>query len=273
VEEGRGLTLLDTLKISGVNLKVNYNSNPEINDWNEDGKKDLIVGEQTYVSPNTGNIRVYLNQGTNDNPVFTTYTVIESSGSDIYHYRADPRIFDLDRDGVKDLLVGESYGYIFFYRNIGTNANPAFAGYDTLKMESGQPIDAYYGARFGMVDWYGDGDYDIIVSGYDGYIEMYENTEVVGIGEYGHETIIQTLSISPNPVTNTATLSYTLVQPSQVGITVYGADGRYQSTMFDQYQTTGHHTLNWKADLPAGVYFVHMAADTDVQTVRMIIVR
>jgi len=86
---------------------VTQNSNPEINDWNEDGKKDLIVGEQYYnPPPDTGNIRVYLNVGTNASPEFENYFIIYSNGKPIYHYRVNPRVFDLDQDGLKDLIVG-----------------------------------------------------------------------------------------------------------------------------------------------------------------------
>ena len=104
LETGSGLTFADTLKAIGVNINVGFNANPDVVDWNQDGKKDLIIGTESM------NIRLYLNQGTNSNPVFTTYTNIASGGSPIYHYRSDPRAFDLDQDGKKDLTVGVGHG-------------------------------------------------------------------------------------------------------------------------------------------------------------------
>jgi hypothetical protein len=174
---------------------------------------------------------------------------------------------------VKDLLVGEAYGYIFYYRNVGTNASPVFAGYDTLKMQNGQPIDAYFGARFGMVDWYGDGDYDIIVSGYDGYIEMYENTADIGINEYDQTIVAHSLIITPNPVSNNATMHFAIAQPAHVTASLYGIDGRHVSTVVDNYHTTGNHSVSWSNDLPAGVYIVHLVAGTDTQATRMVVVQ
>lgn len=47
-------------------------------DWNNDGKKDLIIGDFYY-----GNIYLFLNEGTHLNPVFNGSTKIESNGSPI----------------------------------------------------------------------------------------------------------------------------------------------------------------------------------------------
>ncbi len=47
-------------------------------DWNNDGLKDLVVGQYT-----DGYIWLYLNQGTDINPVFDGGTLIESNGAPI----------------------------------------------------------------------------------------------------------------------------------------------------------------------------------------------
>ena len=51
---------------------------PCVVDWNEDGKKDLLVGA-FFV----GNVYLYLNSGTNEAPIFTTATKLQADGSDI----------------------------------------------------------------------------------------------------------------------------------------------------------------------------------------------
>jgi hypothetical protein len=51
---------------------------PTVADWNNDGRKDLIIGDFYY-----GNIYLFLNDGTNLNPVFNGSTKIESNGSPI----------------------------------------------------------------------------------------------------------------------------------------------------------------------------------------------
>ncbi len=53
-------------------------ANPLVTDWNNDGLKDLMVGQYT-----SGKIRYYINSGTNEAPVFTTYSYLQADGSDI----------------------------------------------------------------------------------------------------------------------------------------------------------------------------------------------
>ena len=59
-------------------LEVTYCSTPTVADWNNDGAKDLIVGQFT-----SGYIWLFLNQGTNLNPVFNGGSKIESGGTPI----------------------------------------------------------------------------------------------------------------------------------------------------------------------------------------------
>jgi len=59
-------------------LVVNGHSAPAVTDWNNDGRKDLLVGMQ-----DGGAIRLFLNQGTDLNPVFQGGSLILSSGAPI----------------------------------------------------------------------------------------------------------------------------------------------------------------------------------------------
>jgi hypothetical protein len=58
-----------------ADLKVNLYSSPAWTDWNNDGAKDLVVGQIMY-----GYVWLYLNQGTNLNPVFNGGGQIQSGG-------------------------------------------------------------------------------------------------------------------------------------------------------------------------------------------------
>ena len=60
------------------NINLSYDTNPTMVDWNNDGAKDLLVGEFTG-----GYITLYLNQGTNLNPVFDGGVKVESNGTPI----------------------------------------------------------------------------------------------------------------------------------------------------------------------------------------------
>lgn len=53
---------------------------PTVADWNGDGKKDLIVGS---FSGTPGNVRLYLNVGTDADPKFDKPTFLEANGQPI----------------------------------------------------------------------------------------------------------------------------------------------------------------------------------------------
>ena len=55
-------------------LEVGGYSSPTVADWNNDGRKDILAGNIT------GNVWLYLNHGTDLNPVFNGGVRIESNG-------------------------------------------------------------------------------------------------------------------------------------------------------------------------------------------------
>ena len=65
------------IQANGINMKVDtYASAPCVVDWNEDGKKDLLVG--CFFS---GNVHLFLNSGSNSAPAFTTGTMLQADGT------------------------------------------------------------------------------------------------------------------------------------------------------------------------------------------------
>jgi len=265
VETGRGLTLLDTLRANGVKVLVAYNSNPDVVDWNEDGKKDIVIGEET------GYVRLYLNQGTNSNPVFTTYSNIQSGGVSINWYRVNPRVWDLDGDGKKDLTVGENTAHVFFYRNVGTNASPVFNGYDSLELTNGNPIVEYYGLRPYFVDYNGDGAIDILTSDYYGYVRYYQNTVFPGVEEM-EQAIVSNFAVTPNITKDVANLSYSLAERSDVNVEIYSADGRLIDVIVNQSEDMGIHNHAWNTGhVASGIYFVKLKVNTTIMTKKLII--
>jgi len=63
---------------NGSPLITNYMSAPTVLDWNNDGKKDLVVGQFTQ-----GYIWLFLNQGTDSAPAFSGGTLIYSGAAPI----------------------------------------------------------------------------------------------------------------------------------------------------------------------------------------------
>ncbi len=63
------------LQDSFGDINVGAYSVPVVFDWNGDGKKDLLVGQN---NDGNGYISFYENVGANDNPVFDDFTYVQS---------------------------------------------------------------------------------------------------------------------------------------------------------------------------------------------------
>ena len=118
---------------------------PEVCDWNNDGKKDLVVGD------NNGVVYLLLNTGTIGAPAFAAATSIYN-GSLRNHWRNSPVVTDFDGDGKKDLLYGEYYGGIYYCPNTGTDSAPVL-GTPVPVLQGGTAINLGYAARPAIADW------------------------------------------------------------------------------------------------------------------------
>ncbi|MBN2022011.1 MAG: VCBS repeat-containing protein [Pirellulales bacterium] len=134
-------------------------------DWDNNGARDLVLGALD------GRIHLYLNQGTDAAPDFAAETLVAAGAGylEAPSLRSSPVVMDLDGDGRKDLLVGNTDGQILLYSNEGTDAAPSFSTYSAVTA-GGVPIDLAgdYRARPAIVDWTGDGRPDLLV-GYGGF--------------------------------------------------------------------------------------------------------
>ncbi len=249
-----------------VDIKVNEHSFPFINDWNEDGKKDLIIGEFEGQPFDSGSVRVYPNNNTNAEPGFKTHIMIKAGGLPIVHSNSVPNIYDLDGDNIKDLVLGNTNGYIYFFKNIGSNAVPLFeAEYETLKTVNDVFIDSYTNSRIQFVDWTGDGDIDMLLGGAEGYVWICENSTEPNVEE-AHTTppTEQTFRITSNPVRNKVHLEYSLENPAYVTINVYTIAGEIIATPLQQQQQVGNHNIVWDGldhkgkKVGCGIYFIKM---------------
>jgi hypothetical protein len=176
----------EIIKAKGKDIVVSGYSVPSFEDWNNDGLKDLIVGEGG--GGVTGKIRVYLNVGTEADPCFGDYFYAQSYGQDITCTPAGclgcfPRLVPWSGDKHKDLLVGYGDGTVRVFLNIGSDNEPTFDGGTIIKVGSTYSNTLSVGARATpiLLDWNNDGMMDIVAGGLDGAIHVYYNC---GCGGY-----------------------------------------------------------------------------------------
>lgn len=96
---------------------------PAVGDLDNDGKDDLVIGHAD------GTLSFYSNTAANNNvqPVWQlSQTILKDQNNvDIdAGNSAAPFIYDMDKDGKMDLLIGNQTGRIIFYKNSGTVGQP-----------------------------------------------------------------------------------------------------------------------------------------------------
>jgi hypothetical protein len=158
--------------VGGEPIAVGIRATPVVDDWNEDGSKDLLVGNYD------GNILIFINEGTDSDPVFHSSFKLKAGGIDFdIGTRSAPRVFDWNEDGLKDLLVGEVEGYVYFLENTGTNESPLFEYAEKIILVSYEPLRYLPGeaprSRPYITDWNNDGNNDIVVGGKDGRLMLF----------------------------------------------------------------------------------------------------
>jgi len=156
---------------SKTDISVGYRACPTIVDWNNDGKKDLLVGNSW------GQMNLFINEGTDGAPDFRTVALLQNGSADmeVPGDRSCPAIADWDGDGKKDVLSGNTNGELVFYPNINTDAAPLFSG--GCYVTSGGVNINFPGiprTRPSVCDWDLDGRPDVLLGISDGKVYLYK---------------------------------------------------------------------------------------------------
>lgn len=171
-------------------LDVGNRATPVPVDWNNDGGLDLVVGALD------GAIHVYTNCGCSGwipprfyySPSDGLFAQETNRDLQVPGLRSSPAIMDLDGDGKKDLLTGNTDGLLLFYQNVGTESLPMFSGY-SLVTSNGAPIDLPGSPRSrpSICYWTGqghfgpkDGYWDVLIGAGDGKIRLYRGLSDIG---------------------------------------------------------------------------------------------
>ena len=126
--------------------------NPCFADMERDADYDLVLGTSD------GTLSLYRNIGTSESPTWTILPVYPYRGVDVYDVSA-PVSVDVDADGLQDLLIGNSSGYVYMMRNesnqrisIDQNRQVSLDEAVTLALNGeGMEVAGYYVSNEAMV--------------------------------------------------------------------------------------------------------------------------
>ena len=139
-------------------------------DYNHDGNKDIVVGTAE------GKIALFINAGTDTDPVFSHYDFLTADGNIIdVGTHASPFIDDLNNDGKGDLLAGNGEGTLLYFENRGSLNHPEFTQPIFLKDLQGYPLGVTSFCSPCIVDWDDDNRKDILLGSGSGDLVLYRN--------------------------------------------------------------------------------------------------
>lgn len=116
---GNASFTLQTKDLAGISVHSFAGAAPATGDVDNDGRTDLVVGHTN------GTLSFFRNmassEGLQPDWQLTQLELVDNNGTVInVDGNAAPFIYDIDKDGKKDLIIGSIYGYIQYYRNIGS---------------------------------------------------------------------------------------------------------------------------------------------------------
>jgi hypothetical protein len=137
---------------------------PVVVDYNEDRKKDLLVGA------GDGTLNLFINHGTDSPPVFNASpdSVVLTFGSAMSPFV----VTDWNADGKKDLIIGNGNGNVYLYLNTGANEAPSFGTGQALTGDNGALNVGTRSTPF-AVDFDEDGLTDLLTGNAQGEVTVF----------------------------------------------------------------------------------------------------
>ncbi len=261
---------------AGADIDVGARATPTVLDWDGDGRRDLVVGALD------GRVRLYANSGTDAAPEYLTEAMVPQGGVDLLvpTGRSSLCHADLDGDGRRDLLTGNTDGQLLLYLNGGTDIAPLFAGHEAVTAAASPiDLDGTPRSRPYVCDWNGDQALDVLLGSGDGLVRLYLGHGTVSVPQDLPDARLPTVAVHPNPFNPRTTVTIELARPSTVVLTIVAATGDRVLRREMGSLAAGRHDLVWDGldgagrAVPSGAYLVQVEADGIGVTTRATLVR
>ena len=245
-------------------IDVGTTAAPFLFDVDNDSDLDLTIGAFS------GKFFYFRNTGTQFNFTFTEdetfYESIDVGDN------STPFLIDYDKNGTNDLFSGNRNGKLFFYRNDGTNLNPAWTFITDLFIndEFGGNTAPY------LVDIDNDSDTDLLLGNIKGGIYLYNNTTVTNVENsvFALPTGFK-VEAHPNPFNPNTSIELLLDEQNEVNINIYNILGEKVKTLYKGNLESGTHSFNWNGTneqnsiLPTGIYIVAVQAGNLMKSIKL----
>lgn len=163
----------DFLQFSLLDYK---NLAPDLKDMDGDDDLDLVVGLSD------GTMVYFSNEGSASNPNFIFRGKLKDSFDNdiVAGTNALPEIYDVDKDGLPDLIIGNRLGRLFYFKNLGfTSCLPRF---ELINNQLGNINFPNTSISAEIFDVNNDGKDDLLLSGVGDSVLFYSNFEDNWIG-------------------------------------------------------------------------------------------
>lgn len=241
------------VEVGGEPIRVGLNSSPAVFDWNGDGLHDLVVGR---LDGFPAGLLLFVNEGSPEEPVFSVTDTVTCDGEPIQLYASYPDFEDMNGDGLKDLIVGNTTGRIPCYINSGFPGQPLFMEYQEL-VADGEVIDFLTYVRPSICYWDQDTIPDLLVSTWEGTVHLFLGLPAAGTHDDGSEGPGMVLAGPANPVRGVLRATVTLASAARVETSVHSIDGRLLMSGDHGDLPRGTRILNIDVTgLPAGAYLL-----------------
>lgn len=251
------LAMANVTDVGGAVIDMGRLVTPQFTDLDEDGRMDLIAGEQN------GNLNYYRNTGSTSTPQWTLIT--DSLGrvrtNTIYTQGYSVPFLYRNSAGDRELLVASEGGTLWHYTGIDNDLNGAWT------LETQQYLGFDEGAKAGLClyDFTGDGELDLVIGNARGGLSFWRSDVISEVPAVGVENAAP--MVYPNPSNGTVQLTTSGTMPISGQWVVRNSIGQRVKT----FAITGTCTIADLTDLPNGLYTVRGEGKIMTKAIRLVI--